>query len=200
MTRVRSESGAISILNVIIMLVLLIALGFAFELSAALDQQNAQTTDCSAARDATMASQNLLVAKNSDDPGLAIATAAVKSLRANGFNGEVEVWFYEAPSSAVPQSKRAWAWGIQTKSSLKGYFATYSLGDFNIPIGAHVTAHAVPYTAGKAWRPADSGNGKYSFKAGSDTPEYEEYTSTKELPQEVIDEMKTAVNQATNNK
>ena len=38
------------------------------------------------------------------------------------------------------------------------------------------------------------------FKAGSDTPEYEEYTSTKELPQEVIDEMKTAVNQATNNK
>ena len=183
MTRVRSESGAINILNVIIMLVLLIALGFAFELSAALDQQNAQTNDCSAA---TMASQNLLVAKNSDDPGLAIATAAVKSLRANGFNGEVEVWFYEAPSSAVPQSKRAWAWGIQTKSSLKGYFATYSLGDFDIPIGAHVTAHAVPYTAGKAWRPADSGNGKY--------------TSTKELPQEVIDEMKTAVNQATNNK
>ena len=182
------------------MLVLLIALGFAFELSAALDQQNAQTNDCSAARDATMASQNLLVAKNSDDPGLAIATAAVKSLRANGFNGEVEVWFYEAPSSAVPQSKRAWAWGIQTKSSLKGYFATYSLGDFNIPIGSHVTAHAVPYTAGKAWRPADSGNGKYSFKAGSDTPEYEEYTSTKELPQEVINEMKTAVNQATNNK
>ena len=102
MTRVRSESGAINILNVIIMLVLLIALGFAFELSAALDQQNAQTNDCSAARDATMASQNLLVAKNSDDPGLAIATAAVKSLRANGFNGEVEVWFYEAPSSAVP--------------------------------------------------------------------------------------------------
>ena len=47
MTRVRSESGAISILNVIIMLVLLIALGFAFELSAALDQQNAQTNDCS---------------------------------------------------------------------------------------------------------------------------------------------------------
>lgn len=43
MTRVRSESGAINILNVIIMLVLLIALGFAFELSAALDQQNAQT-------------------------------------------------------------------------------------------------------------------------------------------------------------
>ena len=83
---------------------------------------------------------------------------------------------------------------------MKGYFATYSLVDFNIPIGAHVTAHAVPYTAGKAWRPADSGNGKYSFKAGSDTPEYEEYTSTKELPQEVIDEMKTAVNQATNNK
>lgn len=200
MTRVHSESGAINILNVIIMLVLLIALGFAFELSAALDQQNAQTNDCSAARDATMASQNLLVAKNSDDPGLAIATAAVKSLRANGFNGEVEVWFYEATSSAVPQSKRAWAWGIQTKSSLKGYFATYSLGDFNIPIGSHVTAHAVPYTAGKAWRPADSGNGKYSFKAGSDTPEYEEYTSTKELPQEVIDEMKTAVNQATNNK
>lgn len=104
MTRVRSESGAISILNVIIMLVLLIALGFAFELSAALDQQNAQTNDCSAARDATMASQNLLVAKNSDDPGLAIATAAVKSLRANGFNGEVEVWFYEAPSSAVPRA------------------------------------------------------------------------------------------------
>lgn len=68
MTRVRSESGAINILNVIIMLVLLIALGFAFELSAALDQQNAQTNDCSAARDATMASQNLLVAKNSDDP------------------------------------------------------------------------------------------------------------------------------------
>ena len=93
MTRVHSESGAINILNVIIMLVLLIALGFAFELSAALDQQNAQTNDCSAARDATMASQNLLVAKNSDDPGLAIATAAVKSLRANGFNGEVEVWF-----------------------------------------------------------------------------------------------------------
>ena len=54
MTRVRSESGAISILNVIIMLVLLIALGFAFELSAALDQQNAQTNDCSAARDTTM--------------------------------------------------------------------------------------------------------------------------------------------------
>lgn len=38
MTRVHSESGAINILNVIIMLVLLIALGFAFELSAALDQ------------------------------------------------------------------------------------------------------------------------------------------------------------------
>ena len=71
---------------------------------------------------------------------------------------------------------------------------------FQYPIGAHVTAHAVPYTAGKAWRPTDSGNGKYSFKAGSDTPEYEEYTSTKELPQEVIDEMETAVNQATNNK
>ena len=38
MTRVRSESGAINILNVIIMLVLLIALDFAFELYAALEE------------------------------------------------------------------------------------------------------------------------------------------------------------------
>ena len=107
MTRVHSESGAINILNVIIMLITPHCTRLRIsELSAALDQQNAQTNDCSAARDATMASQNLLVAKNSDDPGLAIATAAVKSLRANGFNGEVEVWFYEAPPRLSPEQTR----------------------------------------------------------------------------------------------
>lgn len=56
MTRVRSESGAISILNVIIMLVLLIALGFAFELSPAVNPYRQPAPDTTAtlpAQDAT---------------------------------------------------------------------------------------------------------------------------------------------------
>lgn len=194
--RVHAESGAVTIVTVAVCLVLMLFLGFAFELSAAVDARASQDNDLATARNATMASTTLLMAKNSDNPGEYIAQTAVDSLRKNGFNGDVEVWFYESASSNLPHGKRAWAWGIQTKSSLKGYFATYALGDFSIPIGAHVCAHAVPYTAGTAWRPASYGNGKYSFKAGSSTPEYEE-CSLDQLPKEVSQELTDAINQAT---
>ncbi len=100
-------------------------------------------------------------------PGRAIADAAVSQLRANGVTGEVEVWFWEAPSSQLPTGKRSWAWGVQSSVEGATGYATI-FGGSGSEISAFITAHAVPYTAGEAWRPSSErmGNGPARGRRG----------------------------------
>lgn len=193
----RDEGGAIAVMAAFLCLILTAGLAFAGDAAASNAARSALVNDLSAARDATMSADVLLVAKNSDDPGRAIADAAVSQLRANGVTGEVEVWFWEAPSSQLPTGKRSWAWGVQSSVEGATGYATI-FGGSGSEISAFITAHAVPYTAGEAWRPSSERMGKWAYAAGAEAGEgsFERVASLGETPQEIQDELADAVREA----
>ena len=193
----RDEGGAIAVMTAFLCLILTAGLAFAGDAAASNAARSALVNDLSAARDATMSADVLLVAKNSDDPGRAIADAAVSQLRANGVTGEVEVWFWEAPSSQLPTGKRSWAWGVQSSVEGATGYATI-FGGSGSEISAFITAHAVPYTAGEAWRPSSERMGKWAYAEGAEAGEgsFERVASLGETPQEIQDELADAVREA----
>lgn len=197
MRKPRDEGGAIAVMTVFMCLVLTAGLAFAGDAAASNAERAALVNDLSAARDATMSADVLLVAKNSDDPGRVIADAAVSQLRANGVSGQVEVWFWEAAASQLPTGKRSWAWGVQgSVEGAAGYAAIF--GGTGSEISAFITAHAVPYTAGEAWRPSSERMGKWSYAAGAGAGEgsFERAAALGEVPQEIQDELADAVREA----
>lgn len=198
MRRITPRRGSVSVLTAAIMLMLLLGLAFAADLSAALSARSSQANLAGVARDATMSSAFLMQAKNSEDPGGEVARRAAESLRENGWEGEIDVWFAEADASELPAGKRAWAWAVSTSSTSPAWFSHAFGGGGDIEVADGAAARAVPYTAGAAWRPAgDAQERHYRFEAGiSADPSSEDDMPLSDMPAAVRSQMASALDEA----
>lgn len=146
-------------------LVLFAVLAFAIDqgivYAAKVEQENALDSARAACMDASFA----LVAKNEDDPGRSVALEAARSVRVEGFEGRLDVWFYEAPASETIESERLWVVGMQLQEDVPTVFAR-GYGIDALPVASWRILTAVPYAEGAVWRPDHPGNGRYSFAPG----------------------------------
>ena len=193
-----SQRGGTTLVSVWMCIAIIAALAFSFDLSSALDRKAGLANDLVAARDDTMSASFQMMAKNSEKTGRMVADEAAAALRANGYAGEITVWFYEAPSSDMPRGKRAYAWGLGTKQTAPALFGALFTGSEGWEVSDVVYAHAVPFSAGNAWRPSDSGNGMYVYPAGTEVgePAYTRAASESDLPEGMKEELKTAAEEA----
>ena len=196
--REESQRGGTTLIGVWMCIAIIIALAFTFDLASALDRKASMANDLTAARDDTMSASFQMRAKNSESTGRAVADQAAATLRANGYSGEITVWFYEAPAADVPRSKRAYAWGMGMSEKSPALFGALFTGSDGWTVSNVALAHSVPFTAGTCWRPSDSGNGRYTYPAGAEvgTPAYERAATTADIPEEMRTELAQAVSEA----
>ena len=113
MARRRDESGQVVAAFAAVVTALLMLTALVVDLSPALVARVQQQESLSQAAQSCAAPASSLIVKNSEDPGGEIARQIASSMRESGFDGQVEVWFYEVPEGAnakVDQANRAFAW------------------------------------------------------------------------------------------
>lgn len=198
MRRLSPQRGSVSVLSLVLVLMLLLGLAFAADLAGAMAIRSSQANQVAIARDSTMSGAFLMQAKNADDPGAAVAKRAAESLRENGWDGEIEVWFAEAPASDLPAGKRAWAWGMSISEESPTWFAGAFSALDGVEVGDGACARAVPYTAGTAWRPPGPAvQRRYHFAAGTSAePDAVSDAALRDMPQGVQDQMAAALEEA----
>lgn len=168
-------------------LVLFSVLAFAVDqglaYAAKVDQENALDSARTACMDASFA----LVAKNEEDPGRAVALQVARTVRDEGFEGELEVWFYEAPAADTSEAERLWVVGMQVIEDVPTMFAR-GFGVETLPVASHRVVTAVPYADGAVWRPSDPACGKYVLarRAPSGSIAFARLGSLEEYPEEMV--------------
>lgn len=193
----RSEEGSISPLTMAIVAAMLVIAGITMDWAIAGAQQQVQANDLAAAKDDMMSAPVALELKNSEDPGLFCAQTVADSLRRNGYDGKLTVWYYEAAASEVPTSRRAMAWAVQTETAMPSLFLRFSgLGE--LPIGSFAVGSMMPYSLGDTWRPASTGNGAYELDAGEDSSalRYTEAETTAEVPAALAEALQARIDEA----
>lgn len=144
-------------------------------------------------RNSCMSCSHALVLKNSDHPGRDIARTVGGSLRDDGFEGEIVVWFYEMREGELPASRRLWVIGVQIEEGSPTVFAQ-SLGIESIPVASNEVMIAEPFSDTRAWRPEDSGNGRYvvADHESIDALGYERLDDLARYPAEMVDRVLAA--------
>lgn len=195
--RPRSEEGSTTPIAVVMIVAMLVFSGLFIDVAFAGVQQQIQTNDLASCRDELMSTPVSLEMKNSDNPGLFIAETAAASLRENGFDGAITVWFFEASADDVPSSRRAMAWAIQTEDSMPSLFIR-TAGVAEMPISSNIVGSAMPYSLGDTWRPASSGNGVYTLAAGAEVTDlvYTPASASTTYPDEMIVALEERIEQA----
>ena len=93
-------------------------------------------------------------------------------MRESGFDGQVEVWFYEVPEGAnarVDQANRAFAWLARASTEVDTQLGALA-GKVAVRGGLGHDGLGEPLRQGEAmtWRPASARNGKWTLEAGQD--------------------------------
>lgn len=188
-SRRANENGAITPLSVVLILCLLVMGGLFIDLAIANAKSQHQSNMLANARNNMMSTPESLQIKNADNPGFYAAKEIMISLRNNGYDGKIWVYYLEAPLKSatssidsVPYEKRAFAWGVQTEEDVPTLLLRFT-GVDEMPVWSTVVSSAMPYSGTKTWRPDVAGaggeagsadylrtkiNGVYTLKAGID--------------------------------
>lgn len=198
MRRLSPQRGSVSVLSLVLVLMLLLGLAFAADLAGTMAIRSSQANLVAIARDSTMSGAFLMQAKNADDPGAAVARRTAESLRENGWDGEIEVWFAEAPASDLPAGKRAWAWGMRISEESPAWFARAFSALDGVEVGDGACARAVPTPRGPPGaRPGPAEQRRYHFAAGTSAePDAVSDAALRDMPQGVQDQMAAALEEA----
>lgn len=189
-TRQRGNIVPLVVSSVFVMVgVLAFSVDGAIAYAAKVKQENA----LDGSRNSCMSCAHALVLKNSDHPGRDIARTVGWSLRDEGFEGGIVVWFYEVREGELPASRRLWVIGVQIEEESPTVFAR-SLGIESIPVASNEVMVAEPFSDTRAWRPEDSGSGKYvvADHENTDAPRYERLDDLTRYPDEMVDRVLAA--------
>lgn len=161
------ERGETLVLCIAIALVLMAFLAIGFDLPRAIGAKAEQESALNLAREAEMSPAIGIVAKNSDDPGALVAAELVRSLRASGYGGGIEVWFHEVPANALPANRRVFGYELVLREDLDPVFARV-LGATDVHVASSLVSLSMPYAETATWRPASVRTGVYSAPKGSE--------------------------------
>ncbi len=190
-----SARGNIAPLVIASLFVLLSVLAFSVDQGVAFAAKAWQEHALDAVRNSFMSPSHALVAKNSDHPGRDVAYGIGELLRESGFEGEIDVWFFEVPAKDFSVSRRLWGIAIQVREESPTLFAR-GLGVESIPVASKTTVIAEPFSDSFTWRPDDSGNGRYSLAESAEPSSlrYERLEGIASYPAEMQEEVQVAKN------
>ena len=194
--RHRDERGNMLPLAIASLFVLFAVLAFAIDQGIAYAAKARQENVLDAARSACMDASFALTAKNSQDPGRAVAEAVVGTAREEGFAGCVTVWFYEEPAEGLSLSERLWAVGMQMEEEAPTVFSR-GYGLSSLPVASHRVVVAEPYASERAWRPDERACGRYEAAAGAGAAgiSFVRMDKLDEFPAEMADSVRAALSE-----
>ena len=166
--RMPDERGTIAPLAVTAVLLLFAVLAFSVDQGIACAAKVRQENAVDAARDACFDASFALMAKNADDPGLAVAHRVAETLRADGFFGAAAVWFFEVPKEELPGSRRVWGIAVQLQEQVPTVFAR-GFGIESLPVASKRVVVAEPFAGSVVWRPDGSGGEVFELATDADS-------------------------------
>lgn len=187
------ERGSIVPLAVVSALVLFAVLAFAVDQGLAYAAKVRQENALDAARASCMDASFALSAKNAHNPARLIAEQAAQSVRAQGYEGYLSVWFYEAPQELLPATERLWVMGMQAEEEVPTVFAR-GWGVVGLPVASHRVVTAVPYAESHVWRPDERTCGRFDIAVGATPHEatFVPLNSLEEFPVEMGEQVRAA--------
>lgn len=162
-----SERGTIAPLALTAVLLLFAVLAFSVDQGIACAAKVRQENAVDAARDACFDASFALMAKNADDPGLAVARRIAESLRSAGFSGAATVWFFEVPKEDLLASRRVWGVVVQLQEQAPTVFAR-GFGIESLPVASKRVLVAEPFAGSVVWRPDRSGGEVFELASGAE--------------------------------
>lgn len=162
-----SERGTIAPLALTAVLLLFAVLAFSVDQGIACAAKVRQENAVDAARDACFDASFALMAKNADDPGLAVARRIAESLRSAGFSGAATVWFFEVPKEDLLASRRVWGVAVQLQEQAPTVFAR-GFGIESLPVASKRVLVAEPFAGSVVWRPDRSGGEVFELASGTE--------------------------------
>lgn len=162
-----SERGTIAPLALTAVLLLFAVLAFSVDQGIACAAKVRQENAVDAARDACFDASFALMAKNADDPGLAVARRIAESLRSAGFSGAATVWFFEVPKEDLLASHRVWGVAVQLQEQAPTVFAR-GFGIESLPVASKRVLVAEPFAGSVVWRPDRSGGEVFELASGAE--------------------------------
>ena len=162
-----SERGTIAPLALTAVLLLFAVLAFSVDQGIACAAKVRQENAVDAARDACFDPSFALMAKNADDPGLAVARRIAESLRSAGFSGAATVWFFEVPKEDLLASRRVWGVAVQLQEQAPTVFAR-GFGIESLPVASKRVLVAEPFAGSVVWRPDRSGGEVFELASGAE--------------------------------
>ena len=162
-----SERGTIAPLALTAVLLLFAVLAFSGDQGIACAAKVRQENAVDAARDACFDASFALMAKNADDPGLAVARRIAESLRSAGFSGAATVWFFEVPKEDLLASRRVWGVAVQLQEQAPTVFAR-GFGIESLPVASKRVLVAEPFAGSVVWRPDRSGGEVFELASGAE--------------------------------
>ena len=162
-----SERGTIAPLALTAVLLLFAVLAFSVDQGIACAAKVRQENAVDAARDACFDASFALMAKNADDPRLAVARRIAESLRSAGFSGAATVWFFEVPKEDLLASRRVWGVAVQLQEQAPTVFAR-GFGIESLPVASKRVLVAEPFAGSVVWRPDRSGGEVFELASGAE--------------------------------
>lgn len=127
-----------------------------------------QADALAAAEEACLSPAVSVKVKNSDEPGRDMCEALAAQLRAAGYEGAIDAYFYEpaALEAGLGQDRRAFAFGATLTSETPTLFA--HLAGVDMPsVATRAWTHAITYADVRTWKPASPSNGVLHVEAGA---------------------------------
>lgn len=181
------EEGNVTIAALLFMGSLAMALILALEASCAYAQKTLCDNLLNIAREETFSAGFDMQLKSSDDPGRLICEKLCGSLRANGYNGPIEMEFYEATEAEIERENplvdsadniRVIVYRTAIQRPYRNIAAPASWFS-GVKLASETTATMCPYSLHKTYRPEDI-EGKlwrYSIAQNSSSAQVEEDNS-----------------------
>lgn len=173
------EDGNVTIMALLFISSLALALILALESACAYAQKTALDNCLNIAREETFAPGFDMQIKSSDDPGALITRKVTSSLRQNGYEGSIEIQFYEAteeeiedrnPSIDHAENTRVLAYQVIAKQAYTNVVAPVAWFADSF-LASTVTASLCPYSLHKTYRPDKVAGSVWSYKVGAGSGE-----------------------------
>lgn len=195
------ESGNVTITALLFMGSLAMALVLALEASCAYAQKTVYDNLLNIAREETFSAGFDMQLKSSGDPGLLICSKVRDSLRANGYQGRIEMEFYEATPEEIENANPA----IDSADNVRVIVYRIAIGRpyrntvtptlwlSDVMLASETTATMCPYALHKTFRPDDIDGAVWSYTVPADSSEIQVENAGAQLGQTLSEELARAL-------
>lgn len=191
MTSLREKAqGNILIFFAMALTVILAFVALAIDVGGAYRLSTYQQETLELSKEACQASLNYL--KFSNNPETDTGYRIVQTMKNNGYEGDVEVYYFEQPQSVTGVTERHCVVGVNVTKDHKTGFAAV-VGIDKLPVSNSIVWTSKPYSSTQVWRPTGSHSKKIVYSITSSgylTKSQTTIASVNDLPAAMADAVK----------